>query len=117
MKGQRGDSLVEVLVSLALLGILGVGILSALGTGTGALLLADQRQTAKNLAESQMEHVKNELFSSSYTAAPIPAEHSGYDAEIHVHSIPGRDINIQKIVVEVRHHGREVLTLEGYKHR
>ncbi len=117
MKGQRGASLVEVAVSLALLGILAVGLLSALGTGTRALLLTDERQTAKNLAETQLEHVKQLGFESSYDPAPLPDVYTGYTARIEVAGIPDRDSNIQKITVVVDHHEREVLRLEGYKHR
>lgn len=117
MKKQKGSSLVEVAVSLALLGILAVGILNALGAATHASLLTQERQFAKNLAETQMELIKQEVFSASYTTAEVPAEHQGYDVEILVHSIEGRDINIQRITVVVQHHEREVLRLEGYKHR
>ncbi len=117
MREQKGVSLIEVAISLAVLGVLAVGILGALGTAATTVFLTDERQTAKNIAESQMEHVKLQPFSTSYEIAEIPAEYPNYNAKIFVDAIPGRDINIQKITVVIEHWDREVLTLEGYKYR
>ena len=56
----RGFSLIEVVIAIALLGIIGATILSALSTATLALIIADQRATAESLTRTQMESIKNE---------------------------------------------------------
>jgi prepilin-type N-terminal cleavage/methylation domain-containing protein len=55
----HGFSLIEVVIAMALLGIIGITILSALSTATLALIITDQRATAESLARSQMEYVKD----------------------------------------------------------
>ena len=62
MKSEKGFSLVEVLVALALLGIIGAAFLGSLATASKSILIADERTTAESLARSQMENVKNQLY-------------------------------------------------------
>jgi prepilin-type N-terminal cleavage/methylation domain-containing protein len=115
MKGEKGFSLIEVLVSLALLGIISVGFLSSLGTASAVTITTDKQETARNLAETQMEYVKSQAYDTSYATAPIPDEYGGYTATIDVETL--HDSNIQKITVTIERHGEEVTTLEGYKVR
>jgi len=56
----RGFSLIEVVIAIALIGIIGATILSALSTATLALIIADMRATAESIARTQMESIKNE---------------------------------------------------------
>lgn len=114
MKDQKGFSLIEVVIAVALLGIIAAGFLGALGTASKVLFTVDERETAKNLAESQMEYVKEQDYALSYAPA-VPDEYAGYSASIDVGTISSRDGNIQKIIVTIEHHGEQVMTLEGYK--
>lgn len=113
VKSERGSSLIETVVALALLGIIGVAFLSALAVSSNARFIADERVSARILAESQMEYVKKQAYAASYDAAPIPDEYAGYTAVISVDAM--RNGNIQKITVSVRHQSEEVTTLENYK--
>jgi prepilin-type N-terminal cleavage/methylation domain-containing protein len=115
MKDEKGFSLIEILVSLALFGIISVGFLSSLGTASAVTITTDKQETARNLAETQMEYVKSQAYATSYATAPIPDEYGGYSATIDVESL--HDSNIQKITVTIERHGEEVTTLEGYKVR
>jgi len=112
---ERGFSLIEVVISLVLVGIIGVGFLSALGNVSKVTLTTDERQTACNLAETQMEYVKNQGYASSYEPAPIPPGYDGYTVNIEVTSL--QDSNIQKITVYAGPPDKVPLTLEGYKLR
>lgn len=120
---QRGFTLVEVLVSIALLGIVAAGLFTGLGTTSKVLFNTDARETAKNLAETQMEYVKKQPFvlgAATYHAAPLPPEQSGYTATIAVVTgsalTPARDDNLQKIIVTISVAGI-TYTLEDYKVR
>jgi type II secretory pathway pseudopilin PulG len=62
----RGFILIEVLIAIALIGIVAVAILGALATSSKVLSIADERTTAESLARRQMEDVK----SQSYNPAP-----------------------------------------------
>lgn len=107
--------LIQTLVAIALLAVIGTTILTALATTSKAVRITDERDTATNLALSQMEYVKNQPWAAQYAPAPIPPEYDGYSATINVENITQRDSNIQKISVTVIHQSREVVTLEGYK--
>lgn len=113
VKNEKGYALVEVLVALALTGIIAVAFLLALATSSKAILVADERATAESLARSQMEFVKSQTYAASYTA-PIPQIYldTGYTATIGVDSARAF---LQKITVTIQHQGDVVMTLEGYK--
>ena len=71
----RGFSLIEVVIAIALIGIIGVAILSALSTASLALIIADQRATAESLARSQMEYVKdqnNQEYKRALSGEEVP---------------------------------------------
>ncbi len=113
MKNEKGFSLIEVLISIVLLAVVGTAFLNALVGSSKAMFTADKMATAKNLAETQMEYVKQQQFSSTYTPDAIPAEYGGYAAEITAQ--PTRDGNIQKVSVLVKFNNTGVFTLEDYK--
>ena len=55
----RGFTLIEVVIAIALIGLIGAAVLSALSAASLALIIADQRATAESVARSEMEYVKN----------------------------------------------------------
>ncbi len=112
-RNEKGFSLIEVLISIVLLGIIVTAFLSALISSSNAMITADKLATAKNVAESQMEYVKKQQYATTYTPAPIAAEYDGYSAVITTQAM--RDSNIEKISVLVKYHNINVITLEDYK--
>ena len=123
MKNEKGFSLIEVMIAIALLGIIGVAILGALATASRAIFVADERATAESLARSQMEYVKdpvNEQFeyddSPSYEEVDVPsADHPNYTTSVNADMLLDPTDGIQKITVTVKHDGTTIITLEGYK--
>lgn len=136
IRNERGFSLIEVLIALALLGIIAVAFLGGLFTASKAILIADERTTAESLARSQMEYVKNRDYeygaSPSYEQVDVEAlpTHPGYFISVDAPPInpdtgevltnPGDDVGIQKIIITVKQGteagtAEEVITLEGYK--
>jgi len=123
----RGFSLIEVVIAIALIGIIAVAVLSALSTASIALIIADKRATAESLARSQLEFVKNQLYDDITTPDPqyslidsafIP---DGYNINIEAVRLnpegdsPNDDDGIQKIKVTVSYDGKAVITMDNYK--
>lgn len=112
MKGEKGLSLIETIAAVALLGLIGASFLGGLATTSTARVTADERASAKILAETIMENVKKQVYSTSYSFT-IPDEYDGYTATIDADA--ERNNNIQKITVTIHHRDNDVITLESYK--
>jgi len=126
----KGISLIEVVIALAILGIVAVAFLGGLSTALNATAIADERSTAQTLAQSQMEYVKSLPYekgaSPSYEQTDMPSPgYPGYTVSVDAPPIdpdtgnplanPGDDMGIQRITITIKHHGNEVFTLEDYK--
>lgn len=112
MKSEKGTALLEVIVSLALLGIISVLFLGSANNSAHARVQADERASAKILAESVIDSVKKMDYSSEYLVA-LPDGYPGFTAEVTAECLESPDI--QKLTVVILHGGRELLTLENYK--
>jgi len=118
-EGERGFSLVETVIAIALLGIVAVAFLGALSTASRSIFIADERATAESLARTEMEYVRNQ----DYTTAPQAYEkvYDGYTVKVSVKPLHKTDDGIQKITVVVYHpydaaHPEDyVVKLEGYR--
>ena len=67
---QKGQGLIEVLIAIAILGVVVVAFLTALATSSKAIILADELTTAESLTRSELEYVKSQEYSTdawSYT--------------------------------------------------
>jgi prepilin-type N-terminal cleavage/methylation domain-containing protein len=134
MEKEKGFSLLEVIIAIALIGIVAVAFLGALATGSKAIFIADERATAESLARSQMEYVKNQDYSVApwaYTvtslersSSPEPSwwgtnpspllssNYAGYSVEVNADPLPDPNnpdndlVGIQKITVTVNHYYR-----------
>ena len=146
IKNERGFTLIEVLIAVALVGIIAVAFLSGLATASRALVIADEHATAESLARSQMEYVKNQgyITAADYDAGVpgsgevtydkitgIPGDYTicslnraGGTVEDIIYGVPwdsqnnipeATDAGLQRIKLVIKHHGKEVLTLEDYK--
>ena len=125
--GSRGFSMLEVVIAIALLGIIAVSVLSALQTAALALIIADRRATAESLARTQMEWVRYSDYEGDPEEGPPqydldPAIELPPDFTVDTTAIrlnkdvdPDDDDGIQEITVTVSHDGRVVVTLEDYK--
>jgi type II secretory pathway pseudopilin PulG len=113
MKSEKGSSLIEVVVALALLGAIGVAFLSALATTSSSRSISNEHTAARNLAASQMESILYQAYSLSYEPIQIPPEYNGYTTAIDIDNL--YDGNIQKITIMVRHHDKDIKKLESYK--
>ena len=130
----RGQTLIEVLIALAILGIVVVAFMTALTTSSRAIIVADEHTTAESLARSELEYVKSQDYHSApwfYTVTTagstgpvwldtghhLPAEYANYSLNVSASCLPSHtsDDGIQQITVKVYHQGKLVLTTSTYK--
>jgi len=111
--GEKGVSLIETLIAIALLGIIGASLTSGMMGIYKARPIASEQDIGKSLAQSQMETVLEQPYALSYSPAPVPANYGNYTVDIRTE--PFRMGQIEKITVTVLHEDKEVSTLEAYK--
>ena len=139
MKNEKGFSIIEVTIAIALLGVIAVAFLSGLATASKATFIADERATAESLARSQMEYVKNQPYApddneaayDKINAVDIPdgyticsVNRAGNTVEDVIYGVPwdsqnnqpvASDAGLQRIKLIIKHHDKEIITLEDYK--
>ena len=135
VSGQKGTTLIEVLIAIALLGMIAVPFLTALSTSSRALIIADERTTAESLVRSEIEYVKSQDYcdaSWSYNVTSVgslSSDHPCWFVESHALPDNCKDYSltvnasfivgdgIRKITVTVERDGEPVLTTSTYKAR
>jgi hypothetical protein len=108
--------MVETLAAVAILAVIGVGVLGGLTLSTKIMGKTDIDEKAKDLAVAQMELIKGQDYSADgYTKdTGLFPDDSPYDAEITILSLKTDD-SLQQITVKVSNNGKLVSELSGYK--
>ena len=116
-KDDKGLTLVESLVTIAITGVVLVAFGVALSTGTLAVSESDQEVTAQSLAQTQMEYIKGYPYDPGATTYPSVNATDGYSISVAVTptSDPDADSNIQKVTANISRDGEVLLTVEDYK--
>jgi len=127
---ERGDSLVEILVAVAIITIVLSVFLTALSTGAFSVSVVHERVTAANLARAQLECIQHQPYIDgaapiSYTTACTATQLSAYPVDLSISywysptetftSNPDYDSGMQWITITVSHNGKQVFTIEDYK--
>lgn len=81
LRNEKGFTLVEVIIGLAILGLIAIAILAGLAIGSRAIITADEKATAESLARSQMEYIKNQPYQEAppYVAGDIDTGQVTYE--------------------------------------
>ena len=115
LQSEQGFTLVEALVSVAILTMALMMFLLGLSTGVLSSAQSDRLSSAHELARSQMEYTK-EL---PYQAAPVTyatvTPPAGYTVAANASNVAGGDTKIQLVTVAVTKDGLVVYSLEGFK--
>ena len=120
VKEQKGQLLIEVLVAVAILGVVTVAFLSALVTSYGAVALADRKATAESLTRTEFERVKGATYPiTNYTVSSTPA---GYVVSVQAayidpttYAVTTTPEGMQMITVTVNYNGKVVSTTRANK--
>ena len=120
LRSQTGFTLIEVLVSVAILAAIGVAVIQGLDTVSRSTRINDQKAVAGNLATEYLEAIKGMPYAATYPSAgdniTIPMQ---YDVVINI-AFSNDGISwvdtytnqfLQKIVVSVSQGGRSVLSI------
>ena len=141
MRGnKKGATLIEVVIGVALMGLIATGFFMALNTSIKATGMVDERTTAESLTRSELEYIKNQPYIYwqyvDGTSTPpdygdpngrIPEDFRDHytmtlsaqpiDPETHqLLTMPlDSDQGMQLITVEVYYQSEPLLTTEAYK--
>jgi len=116
-RNEKGFFLMEVIVAVALFGVVGITFVASLSTGFLTLRRTDEQAVAQGLAQAQMEETRSAAYISAPTSYPttitVP---NGYTVSVSAFVISGMDGNtIQSITVTVSRGGTTLLELVDYK--
>ena len=126
LSSESGFTLVEELVTIAILGI-GLAVLVAMvTTGVIGVNRVDHKVIGANLARSQLELIKNAAYEPDPTVNPYPtvATPANYSVAVTVEywiapsgpfTSTVRNDGLQKIIVTISYDGTQVEQVEGFK--
>ncbi|MFC1861662.1 prepilin-type N-terminal cleavage/methylation domain-containing protein [Chloroflexota bacterium] len=121
---EKGFSLLEVMLAMALAGILGVAIPSALSTANKTTIICNEHTLAESLARSQMDYIQNQTYdktnnppvynvlSNTPTGYSIVTEMARLDPK---GDGTANDDGLQQITVTVKHGTNITYTLVDFK--
>ena len=119
MLNEKGFSLMETVVALALFSIVSFAFLTGLFTLTKATVTTKDRAVAENLARNELEYVKNLSYqygTEEYEVCPTLDIPAGWTVTPPVvEPLNETDDGVQKVTVTIEHNGQPVLSLFTYK--
>ena len=130
-RGQKGFLLIEILIGLALLGIITAAFLNGLSTTFKGVSVSQERVSAESLAKSQIEYIKIQHYvavadynpdnpANRYELIDIPADlaAAGYSVEINppetILSEAG-GYELQNVTVAVKRNNKGKLVVSIYR--
>ena len=119
MKSEKGFSLIEILVAVAILGLVAVTFLSGLATVIKGTVISNEQAIAESLVRVEAEYVKGcdyQPYPSVYPVNPeltIPSRWNIPQPTVEL--VHATDDGIQKVTITAEHDGEAILSIEIYK--
>jgi len=118
-RGQKGYVLIEVLVAMAIFGVISVGFLSALVAGYHGVVVAHDQTMAQNLTKTTLENVRD----AAYPVVDYQTTESKFDVDVGAEYIDEYFVasddptTVQRITVTVSYHasGEAILVTQALK--
>ena len=117
VSGQKGTTLIEVLIAIAILGMIAVPFLTALSTSSRALIIADERTTAESLIRSEIEYVRSQEYDATGNYTDIADADVPVGYNVSLSNFTNLEDGLQKITITVERDGEVVLITSTYKAR
>ncbi|MBA7511337.1 hypothetical protein ES705_03328 [subsurface metagenome] len=121
MKSERGFSLIEILIAVAILGLVAVTFLSGLATVIKGTVISNEQAIAESLVRVEAEYVKGCDYKPYPSVYPVNPElkltiPSGWNIpQPTVGLVHATDDGIQKVTITAEHDGEAILSIEIYK--
>jgi len=119
LKNQKGVTLVEIVISIAVLGIIAAAVTSYFTWSLGVFKHTDVRSTEESIARSEMEVIKRLPYIESTTSYATGTSYQGYNVTNTVTPTISGTSGLQKISITVARSdtmvGAQSLTITGYK--
>ena len=116
---QKGISLIETVIAVAILGLVSVTFLSGMATGTKATSIASEQAVAECLIRSEAEYVKRcgyQYYASEYPVDPTLTIPEGWTVPApSVVPVHATDDGMQEVTISAQRHGETVLSIIIYK--
>ena len=117
LRNERGISLLEELIAMALIILVLVIFLGGLSVGSAGVGTVHKRVSSENLARAGLEHIKNvpyETGASAYETAiaAVPVAVSGYSLVVATQPL---ETNLQLITITVMSGEQLAFVMEGYR--
>lgn len=109
VRGQRGAVMIELLIAIAIFGVISVSFLGALVAGYRSVVVAHDQTMAQSLTRTTFENVRSSL-SAQQTGSDNVTTTSNYDVVVHAENVTSSfasvsgPSDIQKITVTIKYH-------------
>jgi prepilin-type N-terminal cleavage/methylation domain-containing protein len=113
-RNQKGFTLIEVLVAVVMIGIITGGVIMVISTSTKILISVKNKETAKDIASTEMEYIRSQPYSDyGYTMPALPAIYSNF--VVPSPTITPLNMNEQQIDIYVYLNGTQIFQLTDYR--
>lgn len=131
--GQKGVTFLEILVGLAILGVITVAYISGMTSTFNAIGISQERVAAESLAKSQIEYIKVQGYihvedynpdypATSYELITVPSDlaAAGYSVNISAPEVVISEaeggFELQSVNVTVRRNNEQKMQISIYQH-